>query len=220
MKVQTVLRRVFVKNHIAFELPNDEGLCARIAAVLSYCKETHNDYVLLTLESPKRPRTTGANSQNHHLNEQLSLFADAHESEHEPEHEPAYTAEMLPYFPEPSTDGERLMNAQYDFLLFNSAKAWRELWTLTLTVAGRIIEAERKKNGFYLSADERADKQMEAAEYLLRRYKTKRGYFVRTGFINSIRHSVLHALYYRTESEKLIDFITTEKIEIIPDNRG
>ena len=68
MKVQAVLRRVFVKNHIAFELPNDEGLRARIAAVLSYCKDKHNDYVLLTLESPKRPRTTGANSQNHHLN--------------------------------------------------------------------------------------------------------------------------------------------------------
>ena len=92
-------------------------------------------------------------------NGQLLLFADAPK----PEHEPAYSAKMLPYFPEPSTDGERLMNAQYDFLLFNSAESWRELWTLTLTVAGRIIEAERKKNGFYLSADEKADKQMEAA---------------------------------------------------------
>ena len=111
------------------------------------------------------------------------------------------------------------MNAQYDYLLFNSAESWRELWTLTLTVAGRIIEAERKKKGFYLSADERADKQMEAAEYLLRRYKTKRGYYIRAGFINAIRHSVLHALYYRTESEKLIDFIAIEKMEHIPDTR-
>ena len=146
-------------------------------------------------------------------NGQLLLFAD------ETEPTPEYSAEMLPYFPEPCTDGERLMNAQYDYLLFNSAKAWRELWTLTLTVAGRIIEAERKKNGFYLSADEKADKQMEAAEYLLRRYKTKRGYFVRAGFINAIRHSVQHALYYRTESEKLIDFIAIEKMEHIPDTR-
>ena len=146
-------------------------------------------------------------------NGQLLLFVE--ETEAEPEHEPAYTAEMLPYFPEPSTDGERLINAQYDFLLFNSAKAWRELWMLTLTVAGRIIEAERKKNGFYLSADERADKQMEAAEYLLRRYKTKRGYFVRAGFINAIRHSVLHALYYRTESEKAITFIALDTLEAV-----
>ena len=147
-------------------------------------------------------------------NGQLLLFAD------ETEPTPAYSAKMLPYFSEPCTDGERLMNAQYDYLLFNSAESWRELWTLTLTVAGRIIEAERKKNGFYLSADERADKQMEAAEYLLRRYKTKRGYYIRAGFINAIRHSVLHALYYRTESEKLIDFIAIEKMEHIPDTRG
>ncbi len=129
------------------------------------------------------------NMKDDEQNGQLLLFAE----ETEAEHEPAYTAEMLPYFPDPSTDGERLMNAQYDFLLFNSAKAWSELWTLTLTVAGRIIEAERKKNGFYLSADERADKQMEAAEYLLRRYRTRYGYHVRRNFISAIKQSVYHA---------------------------
>ena len=28
----------------------------------------NNDYVLLTMQPPKRPRTTGKDSQNHHLN--------------------------------------------------------------------------------------------------------------------------------------------------------
>ena len=68
MKVQAVLHRTFLKNHIAFELTDDNAIKQRIAAVLSYCKSKHNDYVLLTLESPKRPRSTGAYSQNHHLN--------------------------------------------------------------------------------------------------------------------------------------------------------
>ena len=68
MKVQAVLHRIFLKNHIAFELTDDNAIKQRIAAVLSYCKSKHNDYVLLTLESPKRPRSTGAYSQNHHLN--------------------------------------------------------------------------------------------------------------------------------------------------------
>ncbi|MFC2602303.1 MAG: hypothetical protein ACFNX0_00155 [Treponema sp.] len=68
MKVQAVLHRTFLKNHIAFELTDDNAIKQRIAAVLSYCKSKHNDYVLLTLESPKRPRSTGAFSQNHHLN--------------------------------------------------------------------------------------------------------------------------------------------------------
>lgn len=95
-------------------------------------------------------------------NGQLLLFAE----ETEPETTPAYTAETLPYFPEPCTDGERLMNAQYDYLLFSSAKAWRELWTLTLTVAGRIIEAERKKKDFtYRQTNGRTNKWKRRSIY-------------------------------------------------------
>jgi len=32
------------------------------------CRDKHNDYVLVTIQPPKRPRTTGDGSQNHHLN--------------------------------------------------------------------------------------------------------------------------------------------------------
>ncbi|MGP1459924.1 MAG: hypothetical protein ACTTKL_11580 [Treponema sp.] len=150
---------------------------------------------------------------NDEQNGQLLLFADDDANA-----APEYTAETLPYFDNPSDDGERLMNAQHDFLLFNSEKAWRELWTLTVTVAGRIISAERQKNKFYLSADEKADKQMEAAEYLLRRYRTRCGYFIRANFISAVKQSVYHALYYRNEGEKLVDFIAIEKMENIPYN--
>lgn len=66
--VQYVLRRVNIAGKIAFEPPADDGANANIKRELRKCRDKHNDYVLVTLQPPKRPRTTGKDSQNHHLN--------------------------------------------------------------------------------------------------------------------------------------------------------
>ena len=66
--VQYVLRRVNIAGKIAFEPPADAGANANIKHELRKCRDKHNDYVLVTLQPPKRPRTTGENSQNHLLN--------------------------------------------------------------------------------------------------------------------------------------------------------
>ena len=66
--VQYVLKRAFFAGHIAFDLPQDAGAREAIRRELERCRDKHNDYVLVTLQPPKRPRTTGKDSQNHHLN--------------------------------------------------------------------------------------------------------------------------------------------------------
>ena len=66
--VQYVLKRAFFAGHIAFDLPQDAGAREAIRRELERCKDKNNDYVLVTLQPPKRPRTTGEDSQNHHLN--------------------------------------------------------------------------------------------------------------------------------------------------------
>ena len=66
--VQYVLRRVNIAGKIAFEPPADDGANAKIKHELRKCRDKHNDYVLVTIQPPKRPRTTGENSQNHLLN--------------------------------------------------------------------------------------------------------------------------------------------------------
>ena len=66
--VQYVLKRIFYAGHIAFDLPQDAGAREAIRRELERCKDKNNDYVLITLQPPKRPRTTGEGSQNHHLN--------------------------------------------------------------------------------------------------------------------------------------------------------
>ena len=66
--VQYVLRRVNIAGRIAFEPPADDGANANIKHELRKCRDKHNDYVLVTMQPPKLPRTTGENSQNHLLN--------------------------------------------------------------------------------------------------------------------------------------------------------
>lgn len=66
--VQYVLKRVFYAGHIAFDLPQDAGAREAIRRELEHCRDKNNDFVLITMQPPKRPRTTGPESQNHHLN--------------------------------------------------------------------------------------------------------------------------------------------------------
>ena len=66
--VQYVLRRVNIAGKIAFEPPADDGAREAIRRELERCRDKNNDYVLVTMQPPKRPRTTGENSQNHLLN--------------------------------------------------------------------------------------------------------------------------------------------------------
>ena len=65
--VQYVLKRVNIAGRIAFEPPADAGASENIKRELRKCRDKHNDYVLLTIQPPKKPRTTGEHSQN--LNE-------------------------------------------------------------------------------------------------------------------------------------------------------
>ena len=66
--MQYVLKRVEIAGRIAFEPPADLGAGEIIKRELRKCRDKHNDFVLVTLQPPKRPRTTGEDSQNHHLN--------------------------------------------------------------------------------------------------------------------------------------------------------
>ena len=65
--VRYVLRRVNIAGRIAFEPPVDAGASENIKHELRKCRDKYGDYVLVTMQPPKRPRTTGKGSQNHHL---------------------------------------------------------------------------------------------------------------------------------------------------------
>ena len=74
--VQYVLKRIEIAGRIAFEPPADLGASEIIKRELRKCRDKHNDFVLVTLQPPKRPRTTGEDSQNHHLNGHIMQICD------------------------------------------------------------------------------------------------------------------------------------------------
>lgn len=65
---QYVVKLADVEGRIAFYPPENSGARANIHHELSKCREKHNGYVLVTFQAPKKPRSTGEHSQNHHLN--------------------------------------------------------------------------------------------------------------------------------------------------------
>lgn len=77
MKTELVLKNVFQKGFLCFELPQDEGYREALKNILLTCKKKSNGYVFLTLQSPHKPRTTGKDSQNHHLNGHILQICNA-----------------------------------------------------------------------------------------------------------------------------------------------
>ena len=65
---QYVLKLADVAGRVAFVPPTDPGARENIKRELGKCRDKNNGYVLVTLQPPKRPRTTGEHSQNHLLN--------------------------------------------------------------------------------------------------------------------------------------------------------
>jgi hypothetical protein len=65
---QYVLKLADVPGRVAFAPPEEPGARAKIKRELGKCREKNNGYVLVTFQPPKRPRTTGPESQNAHLN--------------------------------------------------------------------------------------------------------------------------------------------------------
>lgn len=67
-EIRITMKRVFYKGFLCFEIPDDEGIKDALKKILISCREKYNDFVQVTLKPPYRPRSTGAGSQNHHLN--------------------------------------------------------------------------------------------------------------------------------------------------------
>ncbi len=68
---QYVLKLADVAGRVAFVPPTDPGARENIKRELGKCRDKNNGYVLVTLQPPKRPRTTGEHSQNRHLNSHI-----------------------------------------------------------------------------------------------------------------------------------------------------
>ncbi len=103
---------------------------------------------------------------------------------------------VLPYYPHPRDDNQRLLNYQHDWLEKGDPEAWKDLWKLSHTVARRMIKALAKKTGFVLDRLSLESKVDDAVFYVLRRYRE--GWYVKRAYLRAIKEGVVHAMWYRT----------------------
>ena len=75
--VTFTLKRVFNKGYLQFELPAGTEAREALAALLISCRDKNNDFVTVNLSRPRKPRTTGPGSQNHHLNGHIMQLCQA-----------------------------------------------------------------------------------------------------------------------------------------------
>lgn len=68
MKAEMVLKAAFDGDKVVFFYPENEGLKGRLRGVLAQCARKNGGYALVSVQPPRRPRSTGEGSQNHLLN--------------------------------------------------------------------------------------------------------------------------------------------------------
>ncbi len=132
--------------------------------------------------------------------------------------------DVLPHYDNPATDNQRLLNMQYDYLVHGSGEAWEGLWSLSYSVACRLVRNMASRHRLRLGECDVMDKAQGAVEYVLRRYAPDRcggrQYFVRKNFVSQLRGGVLHSLFYRTKGDALVDFWDSDSINAYIDSRG
>lgn len=60
-------KQIYLNNGV-ITIPVGEGITAPVVELLQRAAEKHGGYLSVTLELPKRPRSTGQHSQNHRIN--------------------------------------------------------------------------------------------------------------------------------------------------------
>ena len=67
MKISLILRRVFLKGFICFELPGDISEKEILKQFFTNCNKKYGDLVKVTFDKPYANRTTGRHSQNNRI---------------------------------------------------------------------------------------------------------------------------------------------------------
>lgn len=117
----------------------------------------------------------------------------------------------LPYYAEPKTDNDRLINAQYRFLTseMKDQVAEAELWQGTYDMSMNLIKSEMRRKNLHYDEDEIDIKAGIASLYVMRRYRIHLNdyneIYVIRNFVCQMQKAVWHALYHEEENDFLLD---------------
>ena len=70
------LRPLDIKSVIGFNVPGNEGVRTLLQQEIIKCIDKYHGYCRITIQPPYKKRSTGKNSQNHHLNGHITQIAN------------------------------------------------------------------------------------------------------------------------------------------------
>lgn len=177
-------------------------------------KDTDDGIFCIDVDS----RTIGKVEDSYFFEEEIEELIDSMTEEQQKEfqskNKEAHERADLPYFENPTNDNQLLLNYQYLFLRNNDKKAWGDLLSLAYTVTQRLLWKWLKEHkDVYVDKYDQSEKIDEAIWYVLRRYKTRIGWYVSKNFISALKGGVKHAMLYCTELDK--NTIITDDLNIL-----
>ena len=133
---------------------------------------------------------------------QQCLFDDI-----EGEAEPGVLPE-LPYYDNPRTDNQRLLNYQKEYRDGDESALVR-MYELSKTICWKYINKIGQKNRKvrHLSRSDKEGKAENAATYIIEQLMTRPYFAIASSFTGYLWLRVMHELFYYREVDKIVDFV-------------
>jgi hypothetical protein len=116
---------------------------------------------------------------------------------------------MIPNYPEPKSDNEKLLNYQYDYKIKGDTAALNRIYALGSKIALKYINAQAGKNPHiaHMSDGEKEEKAHNAITYIIARYLRVTDFIIRKSFTSYLYLRVQHELFYQRKIDKIVSFV-------------
>lgn len=120
----------------------------------------------------------------------------------------------LPFFENPRSDNERLLQFQYEFR-HGDKNALDKMYRLGFEIAMKFINTQAKRNSYIrsLGFDEKVEKANDATTYIIEQYLKRPDFSILKNWPGYLFLRVQHELYYQREVDKAVEFIDLEDMQ-------
>jgi hypothetical protein len=113
----------------------------------------------------------------------------------------------LPYFENPKTDNERLLNLQYLYKVKGNQQALDEMYKIAIKIAPKLVTKLCKEYKQKIQADDRLEKAFLSVEYIIESYLRKPDWAIRKSWTGYLYLSVKKQILKKRKVDDIVDFV-------------